>query len=134
MHKLLGKSLLLSNGCRVFLGARNKKFYGQLRVSGVLKSTHRYSYELFKGKIPSGGQVCHTCDTPQCINPEHLWVGTNLENSLDMVSKGRSHGQSKDKCVHGHLLSGNNLYMCPRGYRECRTCRRTALIKWRSAR
>lgn len=131
MRRLLERSVSLSNGCRVWLGARNRKYYGQIRVGGKLEACHRTMFKMIKGEIPKGIQICHTCDTPQCINPNHLWAGTNRENSHDMVAKGRSHGQNKKSCPRGHPLSGSNLYMCPRGYRECKQCRRENVRRYR---
>lgn len=87
-----------TSGCWLWTG---KKIggYGKIRNKGVEYSAHRYSYEIHKGPIPIGLFVCHTCDNPSCVNPDHLWVGTNHENVLDSCRKGRRAAQH---CEHNH--------------------------------
>lgn len=63
--------------------------YGQLTINQRKVFAHRHAYELTNGAIPDGAFVCHRCDTPSCINPAHLWIGTPTQNNHDMISKGR---------------------------------------------
>lgn len=85
-----------NTGCRLWMGdLRRADGYGFLRVEGKTYLAHRLSYEVTYGPIPPGLFVCHRCDTPQCINPDHLFLGTAADNNADMKRKGRKPVGSK---------------------------------------
>ena len=75
----------------------NNEGYGGLRVGPKMVLAHRLCYFLAFGPIPDGLLVCHRCDNPKCINPHHLFAGTNRDNLWDSISKGRRHYQQKAK-------------------------------------
>ena len=91
--------------CWLWTGTRTKSGgYGILSIDGKYARTHRISFEIHKGKIPAGMHVCHKCDNPPCVNPEHLFLGSHLDNMKDMGRKGRHvPAKRKEYCLRGHL-------------------------------
>lgn len=80
-----------SDGCWLWTGYCNKyRFgYGSFWNHGKPGKAHRFSWEIHNGPIPKGMQVLHDCDNPPCVRPDHLFLGTQLDNLNDMRSKGR---------------------------------------------
>lgn len=83
--------------CLLWLGGKNRQGYGLIWDDGKMVSAHRISFRIHKGKIPEGMNICHTCDIPQCVEPNHLWVGTTRENVQDKMLKGRFIPRGKNK-------------------------------------
>ena len=79
-------------GCHIWMGCVCKDGYGRLGAvpKGTPQLPHRKAYEQFVGPIPDGLKVCHRCDVPSCVNPDHLFLGTQKDNLRDMFAKGRA--------------------------------------------
>lgn len=78
-------------GCWLWTGSKNNKGYGMILVQTAIgkRLAHRVSYELYVGPIPDGLCALHRCDTPACVNPKHIFLGTKKDNIDDMDAKGR---------------------------------------------
>ena len=85
------------SGCLLWVGDCDKHGYGRIKVGGKRYSTHRLAYMLAKGQPKHF--VCHTCDTPACINPNHLYDGTNAQNMRDRADRGRANAAKGER--HG---------------------------------
>lgn len=115
--------------CWFWIGCQIGNGYGVISVGSKRKLAHVLAWELRNSSpIPEGKEVMHGCDTRQCVNPDHLTVGTRKQNLEDSRNKGVSAKLAeylKPICKYGHLRTTDNLYVSPTdGNRSCRTCRR----------
>lgn len=78
-----------NSGCWLWEKRLNKKGYGVLYINGKSTLAHRACWEETFGDIPKGMLICHRCDVPACVNPEHLFIGSHSDNMADMARKGR---------------------------------------------
>jgi HNH endonuclease/helix-turn-helix protein len=95
-----------SENCWLWTGCKDErpgKGYGEFRVNNKKTLTHRYSYLINVGAIPDGLLVCHRCDNPSCVRPEHLWLGTPKDNSQDCSKKGRKNTPKGEDSVSSKL-------------------------------
>lgn len=120
-------SIEANTSCWLWTRSYNHKGYGRL----MNRQAHRLSYAEFKGPIPSGMLVCHKCDTPACINPDHLFIGTGKDNMMDAAAKGRLGLQKRTHCANRHPFTEKNTVMITRRgigiQRQCVICR----LRWR---
>jgi hypothetical protein len=139
IEQLLQQTMPSTGGCLLFTGATDKAGYGALSIpteppcSGYLHKgkwrvlAHRLAWALVNGPIPKGHYICHRCDTPGCINPTHLFLGTPADNTHDAIAKGRI-TPAKAACHKGHReWSGP-----PGAKRRCLACHRLNQARYRS--
>jgi len=89
-EKLRFNSVEDSNGCWLWQGGKTTFGHGIIAVNRKSHLAHRVAYKIWKDRVPLNMFVCHTCDNPKCINPDHLFIGTQDDNMKDMANKGRS--------------------------------------------
>jgi hypothetical protein len=102
-HSIKDRVQIADNGCWLWTGAKKNPgsrslAYGWVTYGGKQMNAHRASWLIHNGEIPSGLFVCHKCDVPHCVNPEHLFLGTSSDNMKDMWNKGR-HSAPTSGCV-----------------------------------
>jgi hypothetical protein len=106
--------------------------YGRLSITCSSRRipAHRYSYMLHFGPFDERLFVCHRCDTPRCVRPDHLFLGDARDNAVDMSLKSRGRGQAKSHCPSGHPYDDENTYYPPSrpNSRVCKACHRQSLV------
>ncbi len=123
-----------SKGCWFFVGSRDKRLCRNRPVITVAGKTFRvakvalWAFKKDRRALRRGRKhnACHTCDTPACINPDHLFYGTPKSNAQDKIFKRRDANSQKTHCPHGHSYSGNNIGFLNEEHtrRRCLTCHR----------
>jgi hypothetical protein len=133
------------NGCWLWQTRKDRRGYGQFFYKRGVHSAHRISYMIFKGEIGEGLFVCHKCDNPPCVNPDHLFLGTAKDNMHDMLAKGRRDINGprvyanllKTHCPKGHPYDTDNTYKRADGRRDCRICesvrKSKSRVRWAQA-
>lgn len=122
-----------SNDCWEWTGTLTYRKQGRFWDGSRMVLAYRWAYEYFISSISPGKFICHHCDNPKCVNPFHLFEGTNSDNMRDCVEKGRHvtskpgyvhPNTKKTECKRGHVFTAANTYREPNGYRRCRACAR----------
>ena len=129
MERFLAK-INKTDTCWLWKGSKSSKGYGSININNAFMSAHRLSFMLFKGEIKNGLWVLHKCDTPACVNPEHLFLGNAKDNAIDMTNKNRGNvifknNHNKTHCKNGHEFTEENIYYYgskTRPHRGCKIC------------
>lgn len=115
LHQRFDQKVHRTEGCWLWTGALGggkwDGRYGQIKHAGRTLAAHRVSFELHKGEVPAGMHVMHRCDNPRCVNPEHLSLGTHLDNMRDMYSKGRRVAATGLRSAAGKLSDGQKAFI-----------------------
>ncbi len=119
--------------CWLWTAWHNGLGYGLIKINGKAVLAHRYSYELQKGAIGIGKVIDHLCRQPACVNPEHLEAVTQKVNTERAIGAVWQRRRAQTHCIHGHELSGTNLYIRRDGKRACKECKNKATRKARAA-
>lgn len=99
--RMLSLAIELPDQCWIWTGAKSNFGHGRMKVGKKLLSPHRLAYEVFVRDLNEGEMVCHHCDNPSCVNPRHLFAGSNSDNMKDAAAKGRLRQQTDPSYLQG---------------------------------
>lgn len=146
MSERFWSRVVKSDGCWEWSGSCFKSGYGAFWRDGGMRYTHRESYEMTNGPVPTGLQVLHSCDNRRCVNPNHLRAGTSRENMQDAIDRSRLRHGARHPCAkltHQQVVALKERWVCGEKTsilaRECGVSQSAVcnIIKgrsWRSAR
>lgn len=128
-----------NTGCLLWSGNALPQGYGLFYVGLPTRArAHRFAYELVHGPIPAGMVVCHRCDTPACVNVDHLYIGTVGDNNRDAFAKGRNQRvelparwAATGRCARSHDITDPANVGHDKHGRHCVACRRQRRRGWR---
>ena len=127
MERLYSRTVKVGNGCIEYTGCKVAG-YGSIGYKGKNARTHRLTYMVHNNvsHLENKELVCHSCDNPSCVNPDHLWLGTHQDNIKDCVAKGRyfMNRTIMTHCARGHEQNEVNTYVYANKRRSCRRCDR----------
>lgn len=116
------------NGCLLWTGSKVTDGYGELVVRAKRWRAHVLAWTLENGPKPDGLIICHTCDTPACCNPRHLYAGTKSQNKQDEIARGLNYEKNRTHCPKGHPYDEENTSdWTDKGWRNCKTCTRARM-------
>lgn len=130
LARVKSRCTITGSGCWEWQGFKNPAWgYAMGSYRGRTNSLHRLVYEVLHGvRLAREQYVCHSCDVRHCLNPDHLWLGSNSENQKDSSRKGRHYESRRTICEHGHPFTPENTYLRPSKSggvaRICKTCER----------
>lgn len=126
-----------SGDCWLWTGATYPSGYGEFMFDTSIVAAHRAAWRLTRGSIPEGTLVLHRCDVRACVNPAHLFLGSQLDNMRDMAHKGRGVRPPNPWltiCKNGHVRTPENTKVSARGETLCRICLAASIARATAAR
>lgn len=130
IERFMSKISRQKGDCWIWLGAKDRNGYGKFTVGRVTMSAHRFSFQYFRGTIPTHLTCDHLCKHTSCVNPLHIELVTMRENLL-RGDTFQAKNARKTHCPKGHEFSDENTYNRPDGGRGCRECMRQSSTKWK---